>query len=105
MDETKKVRIGVLGGGAWGTALALHSARIGHDVKLWAREEDVVECINSQHENARFFPGHKLPESLKATSLINEVINHGELLLLVIPTAFIERVMDPVKDSIKSDQV
>lgn len=45
----------VLGGGAWGTALALHCARKGHDVLIWAREQDVVDSINMQHENMVFF--------------------------------------------------
>lgn len=52
-DERGKVS--VLGGGAWGTALALHAARKGHDVLVWAREQEVVDAINNQHENTTFF--------------------------------------------------
>jgi glycerol-3-phosphate dehydrogenase (NAD(P)+) len=48
-------RVTVLGGGAWGTALALHCARKGHEVQLWAREKEVVEGINGEHENVVFF--------------------------------------------------
>lgn len=48
-------KISVLGGGAWGTALALHCGRKGHDVLVWAREEDVVKGINEEHENTTFF--------------------------------------------------
>ena len=47
--------VGVLGGGAWGTALAFHCIRKGHDTMLWARETEVVEGINGpEHENAVF---------------------------------------------------
>lgn len=47
--------VGVLGGGAWGTALAFHCARRGHDTLLWARETEVVEGINgSDRENSMF---------------------------------------------------
>jgi glycerol-3-phosphate dehydrogenase len=42
------------GGGAWGTALAAHAARMGHDTVLWAREPEVVTAINEQHENTAF---------------------------------------------------
>ena len=42
------------GGGAWGTALAAHAARMGHDTVLWAREPEVVTAINEQHENIAF---------------------------------------------------
>lgn len=48
-------RVAVLGGGAWGTALALHCARKGHDVLVWAREQEVVDSINMHHENVVFF--------------------------------------------------
>src|SRR6187402_76931 len=49
-----KASIAVMGGGAWGTALAAHSARLGHDVRLWAREDDVVRDVLERHENALF---------------------------------------------------
>ena len=42
------------GGGAWGTALAAHAARMGHDTVLWAREPEVVTAINDEHENTAF---------------------------------------------------
>ena len=51
----EKARITVLGGGAWGSALALHCGRKGHDVLVWAREEEVVAAINNEHENTTFF--------------------------------------------------
>lgn len=44
--SSERARIGVLGGGAWGTALALHAARKGHDVLLWALEPEVVRQVN-----------------------------------------------------------
>lgn len=53
--SSELVKISVLGGGAWGTSLALHSARKGHDVLIWAREQEVVDAINIDHENIVFF--------------------------------------------------
>jgi len=53
--SNERARISVLGGGAWGTALALHAGRKGHDVLVWAREPEVVESINNVHENTMFF--------------------------------------------------
>ena len=55
------MKVGVLGGGAWGTALAAHCARMGHDTRIWAREPDVVESINNPavKENITFL---KVPE-------------------------------------------
>jgi glycerol-3-phosphate dehydrogenase (NAD(P)+) len=98
-------RISVLGGGAWGTALGLHCGRKGHDVLIWAREQNVVDAINTQHENSVFFKGHRLPENVKASADANEVVAYGELILTVIPTPFVERVMKPLAEHIKDHQI
>jgi len=60
-------RIGVIGGGAWGTALAQVCARAGREVVLWAREPDVVEAVNARHENATFLAGVPLEPAIRAT--------------------------------------
>ena len=60
-------KFGIIGGGAWGTALALSLIRAGRDVVLWARDADVVASINQRHENARRLPGVTLDARLKAT--------------------------------------
>ena len=49
--------VGVIGGGAWGTALAQMLASDGRDVIIWAREEELVVAINAQHSNSMFLPG------------------------------------------------
>ncbi len=55
--------VGVLGGGAWGTALAFHCVRKGHDTMLWAREKEVVEGINGpDQENSIFLKVYFLPQ-------------------------------------------
>ncbi|MFL6734115.1 MAG: glycerol-3-phosphate dehydrogenase, partial [Sphingomicrobium sp.] len=53
-------RLAIIGGGAWGTALAQVAAASGDDVILWAREAEVVEGINERNENGLFLPGQKL---------------------------------------------
>jgi glycerol-3-phosphate dehydrogenase (NAD(P)+) len=61
-------RIGVIGAGAWGTALAQVCARAGAEVTLWAREPEVVESIAGKGENSLFLPGVKLEEAISATN-------------------------------------
>ena len=58
--------IAVLGSGSWGTALAVHLSRVGHDVRLWAREPEVVAEIRAEHVNSLFLPGIRLPETITA---------------------------------------
>ena len=66
-------RLGVIGGGAWGTALAQVGASGGREVLLWARELEVVEGINAGHENAIFLPGRKLDPAIRATGDLNDL--------------------------------
>ena len=79
-------RIGVIGAGAWGTALAKHIAEKGLHVKLWAYERDVVDSINQTHENRVFLPGVTLPPSLSATNALAQVASDSDGLLFVVPS-------------------
>lgn len=75
---------GVIGGGAWGTALAQVCARAGRDVILWAREPEVVEAINAAHENATFLKGVPLEPSIRATGDLAD-LGACDLVLAVPP--------------------
>src|SRR4051812_12260596 len=79
-------RIGVIGAGAWGTALAKHAAEKGLDTRLWAYERDVVDAINGTHENPVFLPGVTLPSSLVATGSLTDLTEQSEGLLFVVPS-------------------
>jgi glycerol-3-phosphate dehydrogenase (NAD(P)+) len=76
--------IGVIGGGAWGTALAQVAAE-GGDVLLWAREPEVVDGINRARENIVFLPGVPLSPSIRATAALAELADCT--MLLVVPPA------------------
>jgi len=83
----------VVGAGAWGTALADLLARNGHRTRLWARETDVVESVNSRHENARFLAGFALHESLSATDDMNAALDGTELVVYAAPSHVLRRVV------------
>ena len=68
--------IGVIGGGAWGTALAQTLAVTGRDVMLWAFEDECVSSINDLRENTVYLPGIKLNQRIRATS---EISNLGDM--------------------------
>ncbi|MBH0195553.1 MAG: NAD(P)-binding domain-containing protein, partial [Nitrospira sp.] len=78
--------MGVIGAGAWGTALAKHLAEKGVMVRLWAYEPDVAQAINARHENSMFLPGVALPKTLVATSSIADAIEGCQGLLFVVPS-------------------
>lgn len=82
-------KIAVLGGGAWGTALATVAARTGAAVAIWAREESVVAAINGDHENKDFLPDVPLDPAIRAGGDMAAVLDGAALGLMVIPTQFI----------------
>jgi glycerol-3-phosphate dehydrogenase (NAD(P)+) len=82
------MKAAVLGGGAWGTALAAHLVRAGHDVQLWAREPEVVEDVNDRHGNSLFLAGVDLPETLRATGDLDAAVGKAELVVVAVPSEF-----------------
>lgn len=84
--------IGVIGGGAWGTALAQVIASGGEDVILWAREEGVVTSINENRENALFLPKIPLSPLIRATGMLAE-LSACDVNLVVAPAQFLRSVL------------
>jgi glycerol-3-phosphate dehydrogenase (NAD(P)+) len=84
--------IGILGGGAWGTALAQVMASDGTPVELWAREAEVVEAINSTRENPLFLPGLKLSDAIRATTDLTSVAELSPV-LVVTPAQHMRSVL------------
>jgi glycerol-3-phosphate dehydrogenase (NAD(P)+) len=82
--------IGVVGAGAWGTALAQVLASDGSDVLLWAREAEVVEEVNARAQNSLYLPGLPLSESIRATGDLAELAGL-QVLLLVVPAQHLAR--------------
>ncbi len=90
------MKIGVIGGGSWGTALAKLLCDNGHDIKLWCYEQELVDDINTKHENTFYLAGHTLPNTLVATNDIEECITGQELILSVPPSHVLRRVISDV---------
>lgn len=77
-------KISIIGGGAWGTALAVAAVHAGRNVTLWAREPEVVDAVNTAHENTIYLKGHDLPPALTATTNLDHAAK-SDALLLVTP--------------------
>lgn len=84
-------KITVYGAGSWGTALSYVLAQNGHDILLWSHRAEQAEEIN-RHTNERYLKGIKLPESLKATSSLEEAVRHADVHILAVPTKAMREV-------------
>jgi glycerol-3-phosphate dehydrogenase (NAD(P)+) len=90
-------RLGIIGGGAWGTALAMVARRAGANVTLWARDDDVIAAINKRHENPLFLPGIALDPAIVATKDIDAAMAGAEAALLVVPAQFLRGVIGALR--------
>jgi glycerol-3-phosphate dehydrogenase (NAD(P)+) len=79
-------RMAILGAGSWGTALAIHLSRIGHDVHLWARDRALVDLLRQRRENPVYLPGQPLPPRVFPTGDIDEALSGASLVVLAVPS-------------------
>ena len=96
------MQIGVVGAGSWGTTLADMLARNGHDVRLWAREAEVVESIRKDRVNTVFLPESPLQESIEVSGEIAEVVSNAEIVVSAAPSHAVRAVGQQIADAIGS---
>src|SRR6185503_3821584 len=79
-------RIAIVGGGSWGTALAIVAARAGHSVHLWSRSAEVVSSINQNRVNPRYLSSTSIPANVIATGDLGEAVRDAPMVLLAAPS-------------------
>ncbi len=95
--------IGVIGAGAWGTALAQVFAKSGKNVLIWALEQEVVDSINNDHENTAYLKGAKLSDNLRATNTLDDVVGR-DVILLVTPAQHVRATLEKIANKLTSDK-
>jgi glycerol-3-phosphate dehydrogenase (NAD(P)+) len=83
----------VLGAGSWGTALSVHLATAGHDVRLWARDAVLASVLEQQRENAAYLPGVPFPANLRVLSSIGAAIEGVDMVVSAMPSHGCRAVM------------
>jgi glycerol-3-phosphate dehydrogenase (NAD(P)+) len=79
-------RIAILGAGSWGTALAVHCARVGHDVCLWGRDRALTDELDGLRENARYLPSVRVPDRVRVTASIDAALAGATLAIAAVPS-------------------
>jgi len=95
--------VGIVGGGAWGTALAVSGRRAGRDVFMWAYEPETVAEINEQHRNSLYLPGVSLARAIKATAKLSDVAA-CDLVLMVTPAQELRAIGEELRPFIRDGQ-
>ena len=95
--------VGIIGAGAWGTALAIVARRAGRDVLVWAHEPESISAINDQHCNEVFLPGVPLDPAIEATDRLSEAAT-CDLLLMVTPAQHFRTIASELKPFVREGQ-
>ena len=80
--------IAVVGAGSWGTALAIHLARTGGPVRLWAREPEIVEGVRARRRNPLYMPDFDVPAGVEVTGEIRAAVDGADVIVMVVPSEY-----------------
>ena len=97
--------IAILGAGSWGTALGIHLARIGHDVRLWARDPDLVQEIAATRSNPRYLADITLPDRVAPHARPQTALNGATVVVFAVPSHGLRAVARAVAPAIPQNAV
>ena len=103
MSKFKKVA--VVGAGAWGSALSVILSKNVPDVRVWAREPEVVESVAKKRENTVFLPNVKIPENVVFSSDPKDVLTGAEMVAWVVPIHFLSQTAKNFSGSISGSSL
>lgn len=87
------MKIGILGGGGWGSSLGLHLYRKKFDVIIWIHSKETLKIIKETKENIFYLPGFIIPNEIELTNYIDEVIENCEIIFIVVPSQHVREVL------------
>jgi glycerol-3-phosphate dehydrogenase (NAD(P)+) len=93
------VRLALIGGGSWGTALAAHFGRRGSAVRLWVREPEIVESIARTRRNPWYVADVELPAGVRATGEVKEALDGATLIVIAVPSEFVGATLESLGPS------
>jgi glycerol-3-phosphate dehydrogenase (NAD(P)+) len=94
------MRVGVIGAGSWGTAMAAHLALLGHEVRIWAREPEIVEGINQTGRNPLFLSDIELPAGMEACGDLEQALVGSQVSVLAVPSRWTREMARSASSSI-----
>lgn len=99
------MKIGILGGGGWGTSLGLHLYRKRFDVIIWFHSSETLKIVKEIKENIFYLPGFIIPNEIELTNNINEVIENCEIIFIVIPSQHVREILLSIDKNIIRNKI
>lgn len=115
--STSEIKIAVIGGGNWGTAIArriainvLHSPIFHSEVQLWIHDEEIngenlTDIINTRHENVKYLPGVQLPCEIIASNDLESVCKDADVLMFAVPHQFLSKILQGMRGNVKKGAI
>jgi glycerol-3-phosphate dehydrogenase (NAD(P)+) len=97
-------KVSIIGGGSWGSAMAIHLGRLKIDTHLWIRESEIYQEILRMGENRTFLPQAKFPPSVSFTLDLKEAIQDTEAVFIAVPSRFCRQMYEKMAPFLKSGQ-
>jgi glycerol-3-phosphate dehydrogenase (NAD(P)+) len=98
-------KIGVIGGGSWGTALAILLANKNNEVHIWVRNKSQLKQMKELRENKAYLPDVLIPDEISITNDVSEAIYNKDLVVLAVPSQAIRKVLEENKNVFKKEQI
>ncbi|MEX2639892.1 MAG: NAD(P)H-dependent glycerol-3-phosphate dehydrogenase [Balneolales bacterium] len=99
------MKVTIIGAGSWGTALAMVLAQAGNEVRIWAREQLIVDNVNNSHTNGIYLPGIILPESIRAYAELEEALRNAELVVFATPSHTVRTLAEQARVFLTGNEV
>ena len=98
-------KVGIIGAGSWGIALAVLLHKNGHEITVWSALAEEIDMLKTEHEHKDKLPGVKLPEDMLFTTDLDEAVAEKETLVMAVPSAFTRATAHKMKDIVKEGQI
>lgn len=99
------MKIGILGAGSWGTAIAILLAKKGCEIKIWDRNLETLEEIRINKENIKYLPGIVIPYGMTSVNDIGECVKEAEVIVMAVPSHALREVCYKIQPYINKNQI
>ena len=99
------IKVGVIGAGSWGTALAIQLDSVGQDVTVWSIIEEEIKFLNEKREHIEKLPGVKISEKIKFTTDLEETCRDKDMIVLAVPSVFTRKTAASMKEFVRYGQL
>ena len=98
-------KVGILGAGSWGIALAMLLHNNGHQISVWSIDEDEINMLKTAREHKSKLPGVSLPTEMKFTNILSEAIIEQDCIILAVPSTFTRATANKMKEYVRAGQI